>query len=167
MRKSIIILALSVMLGSGSAFAAGAAADMPYGSAGCGVGSLIFGAGEGFMQLLASWTNVYLGQPFSITSGTSNCTPHAGSKTASLFLRDFIVANNSAFAEDVSRGQGETVEIIANTLGCSDVAGFGASLQTQYSNIYPNHSVSGAVASENMVNLIRNGAISTSCAVKI
>jgi hypothetical protein len=166
MKKSFTLLALCALLGSSPAFAAGAA-DMPYGSAGCGVGSLIFGSGEGFTQVLASFTNIYFGQIFSITSGTSNCTPHAGSKTASLFLRDFITANNVAFAEDVSRGQGETVEVIANTLGCSDVAGFGASLQTQYNTIYPTHSVSGAVASENIVGLIRSGAIGANCSVKI
>src|SRR3954464_7446787 len=58
-----------------------------YGTAGCGLGSLVFGDQKGAIQILAATTNTTFGtQTFGITTGTSNCVDTAaGSAGARIF----------------------------------------------------------------------------------
>ncbi len=71
MRK--LILSTGLALGALGALALSAHAA-PYGEAGCGLGSMIFGDSPGFVQVLAATTNGCSGsQTFGITTGTSNC----------------------------------------------------------------------------------------------
>src|SRR5215813_15499169 len=65
-----------------------------YGTAGCGLGSMVFGDQKGAIQILAGTTNWLFGtQTFGITTGTSNCGEAAvgvaGTKT-------FIEGNREA-----------------------------------------------------------------------
>ena len=77
MRNARLVIAALVL----AAAAAHADADVTvsgtkstYGTAGCGLGSMIFGDQKGAIQILAATTNSIFGtQTFGITTGTSNC----------------------------------------------------------------------------------------------
>ncbi len=56
------------------------ASAAPYGTAGCGLGSIVIGSKPGMMQIFAATTNgTSASQSFGITSGTSNCVDHGSS----------------------------------------------------------------------------------------
>ncbi|HVI73770.1 MAG TPA: DUF3015 family protein [Anaeromyxobacteraceae bacterium] len=110
-----------------------------YGDAGCGLGSLAFGTQEGAVQILAATTNtLFLTQTFGITTGTSNCSGISGGQAT----RIFIEANREALAKDISRGSGETIGTLTWLNGCTDSKAVGATLQKNFSIIFPSESVS-------------------------
>ena len=122
-----------------------------YGSAGCGLGSLIFEPNESFMQVFAATTNGSFGtQTFGITSGTSNCegAPHTAG------VKNFIVANRAALTVDVARGGGETIRSLSALAQCSDDASLGSTLQKNFSGIFPNATVSDQEVSARMVQVM-------------
>src|ERR1700730_5797759 len=109
MRKAICMAA--VLLSAGSVWAA------PYGSAGCGLGSVLFGNQPGFVQVIAATTNDFLGnQTFGITTGTLNC----GAAATAAGAKVFIDANREALAKDMARGSGETIVTLTSLTGCKD-----------------------------------------------
>ena len=80
------------VIGAALAFAATSHAA-PYGAAGCGLGSVVFGAKTGFVQVFAATTNGTSGnQTSGITSGTSNCVPAAKSEAFNK-QREFVNTN--------------------------------------------------------------------------
>jgi Protein of unknown function (DUF3015) len=118
-----------------------------YGTAGCGLGSLAFGAKPGPIQIAASLLNATGGQSFAITSGTSNCQNEGDdNRRAELF----ILANREVLEKDISRGSGETLTNLAEIIGCSDSAQLGETLQSKYQTIFPK----GSEPSENVTEAI-------------
>jgi len=106
-----------------------------YGTAGCGLGLIVFGAQPGMVQILAATTNGTFGtQTFGITSGTSNCGNTAAGPIAA---RSFIETNREAFAKDVSRGSGETIDNLATLSGCADSKAVARTLQRSFKQIFP------------------------------
>jgi len=115
-RLSLVIIAVSAM--SFMWVSPGLAVEN-YGSAGCGLGSLIFGDQAGGIQVIAATTNgTSASQLFGITSGTSNCEkqPKSYSQTR---LKEFVVANMDNLAKDIAMGQGESLETVAELMGIS------------------------------------------------
>ena len=104
-----------------------------YGVAGCGLGSVVFGAKPGLIQVIAVTLNGTAGnQTFGITSGTSNCDiPEMGHQAAV-----FIEANKEAVHKEASRGQGETVRTIANMLNCHGEAQLGEEMKSNYEQYF-------------------------------
>jgi hypothetical protein len=127
-----------------------------YGSAGCGLGSIIFEPSTGFTQIFAATTNTLFGtQTFGITSGTSNCAdPAAGSDAA----RAFVETNRSAFAKDVARGSGETIASLTRLAGCRDAGRVGAGLQRRFSVLFPSAPRTDREVSLAVVNELRADA---------
>ncbi len=106
----------------------------PYGTAGCGLGSLVFQNQPGGVQILAATTNATsANQTFAITTGTSNCAPGA----FAMGTKNFVDANREVLAKDAARGEGEAVGAIAVINACKDVRGVGAALQRDYATIFP------------------------------
>jgi Protein of unknown function (DUF3015) len=106
-----------------------------YGSAGCGLGSIIFEPGSGFTQVFAATTNGLFGtQTFGITSGTSNCAKSGRGRDAA---RAFVETNRTALAKDIARGSGETITSLTRLGGCADATRVGAGLQRRFSAIFP------------------------------
>lgn len=138
-----------------AAFASPASADAAaYGAAGCGLGSVIFGSSPGFVQIFAATTNGTSGnQTFGITTGTLNCADTGGG-TAS--AKAFIETNREALAKDISRGQGETIASLSTLAGCSDSRAVGASLQKNFSTIFPSGQVSDTAVSGSVINVLRS-----------
>ncbi|MEO0336002.1 MAG: DUF3015 family protein [Pseudomonadota bacterium] len=90
-----------------------------YGIAGCGLGSILFGAKPGKIQIFAGTTNsFYSNNAFGITSGTSNCDiPQMGQQAAV-----FIEVNKEVIRKEAAMGQGESLDAVAMLLNCDSVA---------------------------------------------
>lgn len=130
MRKASLLVTGAVLLAAAQA----GAADK-YGTAGCGLGSMVFGNQKGIVQIFAATTNGLFGsQTFGITTGTSNCGDTGGGLAST---KAFIETNREALAKDISRGQGETVKNLATLAGCSDAGAVGATLQKNFTSIFP------------------------------
>jgi len=128
-----------------------ASAKEGYGTAGCGLGSVVFGDKEGMIQVLAATTNGTFGsQTFGISTGTSNCDE--GNKRAEN-LNLYIDANRVAVSNDAARGSGETVADISKVLGCGDAPALGKTLQQNYTKIFPNKDVSSQEISRSILEL--------------
>ena len=117
----------------------------PYGMAGCGLGSVFFGSGQGG-QIFASTTNGSTGnQTFGISSGTSNCVP--GSKAAAFNKqREFVDTNLASLAAEMAQGSGETLTAYTQTLGCEVNLGVvKKALQAGHGKIFSETSAQGVV----------------------
>jgi hypothetical protein len=124
-----------------------------YGTAGCGLGSMIFHDDKGLVQVLAATTNGTFGtQTFGITSGTSNCEDTKGG-TAS--AKAFIETNREAFSKDVARGQGETIANLTTLAGCTSPTAVGNTLQHSFTAIFPNASIADTAVSQNVVDTLK------------
>lgn len=119
------LLAIVISLVSVNSFAAG------YGSAGCGLGSIVLGDKPGFMQVFAATTNGTSGsQTFGISSGTSNCG------SAGKSSEQFIEANKVSLGNDIARGEGETIQSLATIMNVKNTTEFASVLKAQYSEIF-------------------------------
>ncbi len=173
MRRALIVAALGTLFVTSQAFAdnasppppapapapaapapAASASGAKYGTAGCGLGSLIFGDKPGIIQIFAATTNGTSGnQTFAITTGTSNCED-TGSGSASAKI--FIQANREALVKDMARGGGETVKNLATIAGCGDAAAVGAALQRNFTAIVPNASTPTEKMSDSILSTLKN-----------
>ncbi|MES2529050.1 MAG: DUF3015 family protein [Bdellovibrionota bacterium] len=128
MRKLLFVVAALVM--TSSAFAA------KYGSAGCGLGSMIFeGDQTWWKQVLAATTNGTGVQTIGITLGTSNCDSPAPLKVGQ--AEAYVEANKVALANDIARGNGETIVGLSKVYGCANTTDFGRALKSNYTMIFP------------------------------
>lgn len=145
MKKYLLALVGTLLLSS-PAFAAG------YGTAGCGLGSLVFGDQKGLVQVLAATTNgTSWSQAFGISSGTSNCDAQAW---ASLEKDDvmFAHANFESLTKEMAVGEGEHVVTLAGMLGCP-AAQFGEYAQGHYGEIF----ASDATTPSEMLSAVKGG----------
>ena len=111
-----------------------------YQAQGCGLGSTLFDDGSSLMhQVFGATTNGTSGnQTFGMTSGTSNCELDGASGSAKAV---FIEANKVAIANDIARGNGETLASLGELYGCSNINAFGSALQKNYETIFPSSQV--------------------------
>jgi len=133
-----------------------------YGTAGCGLGSIVFGDKPGMIQILAGTTNgLFASQTFGITSGTSNCDiGEDDKKTASLF----ITANREALEKDISRGNGEAVAHLSQIMGCKDSGQFGVKLQQNFGSIFPSESASSDQVTDSIMQTVKEDpSLAESC----
>lgn len=123
-----------------------------YGSAGCGLGSMIIKSG-GIVQIFSATTNgTSANQTFAITSGTSNCDDASGGDEAQIFVK----ANRVALAKDISRGQGETIADLSEIAGCADAKAVGLKLQASFGTIFPNASVSSDQVTQTILSTLKS-----------
>ncbi len=135
-----------------------AAVAAPYGTAGCGLGSLVFGNQKGIVQIFAATTNgTFASQTFGITTGTSNCADTGGGAAS---IKSFTETNREALAKDISRGQGETVANLSVLAGCSDASQVGVTLQKNFGSIFP----SAATPSDHVADAILSALKPLNCA---
>lgn len=104
-----------------------------YGLAGCGLGSVVFGPKPGMIQVVAATVNGTFGsQTFGITFGTSNCDM----PEATLAAASYIEVNREVVAKEAARGEGESLDNLANLFQCSDFGLFRARIKENYSNVF-------------------------------
>lgn len=105
-----------------------------WGTAGCGLGAVVFKDKPGKIQIVAATINDIISpQTFAITSGTSNCVEESSEAAAETFIN----VNQVALEKDISRGQGEALAHLSSLYGCSDVASFSSALQGNFGQIFP------------------------------
>ena len=153
--KKLLLCSMLLSI-SGQAYAS------KWGTAGCGVGSLIFEDKPGKIQILAGTTNAFFGQTFSITSGTSNCTESAGREEAMMYIH----VNQKPLAKDVSRGEGETLKGLAKVLGCSDEQRLSLVLKKNYKNIFSG-STSESIAESIESSVLNDEQMSGNCTLLV
>lgn len=151
MKKTLaLIAALFALLLVGTPQQAEAA---PYGDAGCGLGSMLFGAQPGLVQVLAATTNGTLGsQTFGITTGTSNCGLSGG---AVVSARNFVETNRETFAKEAARGNGETIATLSSIAGCSDQKAVGEALQKDFGKVFVSVQTSDRQVSANVIEVLK------------
>jgi len=150
MRKLIFAASAAVLLTAPLAFAG------PYGTAGCGLGSMVFGNQAGIIQIFAATTNgTFASQTFGITTGTSNC---GGGAASAANTKAFIDANREALAKDISRGQGETLQNLATLAGCSDASAVGSALQKNFQSIFPSASTPNDQVGDAVISTLKSDA---------
>jgi hypothetical protein len=112
----------------------------PYGMAGCGLGSILFGKDNTpLMQILGATTNGFLGtQTFGITSGTSNCVS-GGVVRAEREQAAFAEVNFQDLKRNMATGGGEFLASFSTLLGCEEgaKADFFKLSQEKYESIVP------------------------------
>ena len=152
MKKLIAISALSLLPLST------AMADQDIG---CGFGSMLFAGKDGkVVKVLGATTNGISGnQTFGITFGTLGCDG-TGTVTASTKVATFIDGNMEQLARDMSRGEGEALETLAEVLGVEsqDKAVFNKLVQTQFSHVFTSENVTSQIVLENLNTLVANDA---------
>lgn len=136
----------------------------PYGSAGCGLGSLVFQKNEAAPQILAATTNATsASQTFGITFGTSNCT------SSGLVKKDseqeiFVHLNYDALEREIVSGKGEKLSTLASMMGCSNSKEFGSVAKSNYGKLFaksePNPSFMLASLKQ---EIAQNPATSSTC----
>ena len=149
--KRLVILSVFTLLfaAAGTGFAAG------YGTAGCGLGSMLLGSDPGFSQVFAATTNGTSGsQTFGISSGTSNCGKSAFSSNER--LNEFVKANLDNLAKDVAMGHGESLETITELLEVSpdQRQAVHARLKANFTQIFPSDTVQAADVIDNIISVI-------------
>lgn len=153
--KKLVVVVVVVALMASSAFAA------KYGSAGCGLGSMIFeGDQTWWKQVLAGSTNSVGMQTIAISLGTSNCDSPAPLKVGQ--AEAYIEANKIALANDIARGNGETIVGLSKVYGCANSAEFGQALKSNYSAIFASSNAPSAEITHNI-----NTVASTTCNTQI
>jgi len=160
MKKILYPMALGMLLTT-SAFA-----SKPYGTAGCGLGSMAMGKNGN--QVLAATTNgTSYSQAFGITSGTSNCTDDGTVKVAKQ-VPMFVETNRVSLANDIARGNGETVASLSAMMGCKDTALFAGAMQRNYKTIFPSENVENASVVKSISKVVKaDGTLSGSCTTQI
>lgn len=155
--KSIVFVSL---VGVACFFAGNANAT---GSAGCGLGSVVFKGNEWWKQIFAATTNdLTLTQFLGITSGTSNCASGLFGEVQK--QQDYLVANLVSIQKQAAQGNGAELNGLASVLGCeaSSFSGFGIYTQEKYSDIFKSQDVK-----QILVNLksemLKNNELSNSC----
>ena len=155
-RASWAVIAMMVTAGVVRADAENPAAHgkSTYGTAGCGLGSMVFGDQKGAIQILAATTNWLFGtQTFGITTGTSNCGDAAVTTAGT---KIFIEGNREALAKESARGSGETITTLSAMAGCKDPKAVGAMLQKRFTRIFPGEKVPDQQISGNVLKELRS-----------
>lgn len=154
MKKLFVVAFIALM--STTAFAG------KYGAAGCGLGSIVFeGDQTWWKQVLAATTNGTFGtQTFGITFGTSNCDSPSPLKITT--AQAYVEANKVALANDIARGNGETIVGLSKVYGCDDSAHFGKALKSNYKTIFTSTDATSAEITDNI-----NSVAASSCNTKI
>lgn len=139
MKIAKVMVAVAALFLAASAFDAAPAHAEGFGTAGCGLGSMLFGDQEGMIQIFAATTNgISASQTFGITSGTSNCV-ESGVISQDSEQEAFFEMNYEDLRQDMAAGQGEHLVAMSSLMGCSaDVQGELASFsQAHYEEIFP------------------------------
>jgi len=107
------------------------------GSAGCGLGSVVFRENRWWKQLFAMTTNfVTLTQPLGITFGTSNCASGVFGDAAA--QENYLALNLTSIQREAAQGNGEALSGLGLTLGCETekLQDFNSYTQYHYNSIF-------------------------------
>lgn len=128
---------------------------------GCGLGSMAFEGQSGIApQVLAATTNGTSGnQTFGISSGTLGCTQD-GVVRSSVTLSMYTGSHMDAIARDMSVGEGESLDVLAELMGikAEDRGAFKVALQQNYGSIFASADVTAEEVIANIDATLRQDA---------
>jgi len=151
--KSLLVALIAFISTSSIASAAKIAAGSAYGMAGCGLGSLVFKDNTS-TQILAATTNGTFGsQTFGITFGTSNCD-ESGKLVSKEQVQQYIAVNQTSLKNDIARGNGESLNGLANLMGTKDTHAFATHLKANYSKIFASSNLSSKQITDNLYTVL-------------
>ncbi len=162
MKKTTTTLAI---LFAASMAAPAAVSAGGYGSAGCGLGAVVFGSKPGLIQVLAATTNgTFYSQTFGITTGTSEC----GGGVVKVQAEQKVYAYNNfgQLQKEIAQGRGERLQTLAYLMGCDAKAvdAFGAAAQKNYSAIFSDKSVDSDAMLERVRSAVQSdAAVASQC----
>ena len=153
MKKILLVLVVSMVTCS-MAYAAG-----PRENCGCGLGTMLFENNDGLLsQTAAATTNGLLGnQTFGISSGTLECN-----QPADLYAREqlqkFVASNMDSVAKDIARGNGESLDTLAELLQVpvEKRDTFNTQLQNNFDRIFTSAQVTETEVIENIMTVTRS-----------
>jgi hypothetical protein len=151
----------------GSAFAAnGLKGDGKFGTAGCGLGSMVFADQKGPIQILAATTNdAIFPQTSAISTGTSNCFED-GVALKEKEQEFFANANFESLHQEIAQGQGENLKAFAYLFGCQGdaVELFSSAAHTSYGSIFPSAKTNSTDMLANIHTMVKSRPeLQTSC----
>lgn len=114
-----------------------------YGTAGCGLGSVLFKDEPGGVQIFAATTNGTFGnQTFGITTGTLNCGEPIW-EHSSVETQKFVAQNMDTLAMEIAAGRGETLDAFAELMQvpADQRAEFAAALQQNFAEVFASEQV--------------------------
>jgi len=133
-----------------------------YGMGGCGLGSIIFRDNNGFEQVFAVTTNsIYSNHTSGMTSGTSNCTENSGRVAA----ETFITINRVALEKEAARGDGESMNTLAQVLKCDNAAAFSSAVNGSFQEIFGEPGARSQEVLQKMESALKSNTVATKCAV--
>ncbi|SFL08370.1 Protein of unknown function [Nitrosomonas aestuarii] len=163
-RNSLVVFAVFLFLLPLSAGAAG------YGTAGCGLGSMVIGSDRGAKQIFAATTNGTSGsQTFGMTSGTSNCGDH-GLLNLSKEREVFASENYTSLVKEMAQGKGENLNILASMYQCpiANYQEFGAMTQDKFNELVAGAQTTPIELLSRLENqLSQHRALSKSCNIQL
>jgi len=152
MRKIVICALAFGLLASGEALA-----QTRPNNVGCGLGSMVWEGAEGVgPQIFAATTNGTFGtQTFGISSDTSGCAPN-GKVSLNQKTAMFIGPNMNRLAQDMSRGEGETLASLADVMRIEpgDRTAFFAATQKNFDRIMPTENVTAEEMADGLVAVL-------------
>lgn len=121
-----LVFAATLALLAGQSFAG-------HGPAGCGLGSMLFAGKEGlvFNVLAATFNGTSGNQTFGMSTGTLGCEDAAKAKVSGPV---FIQNNREKLANDIARGQGETLSAYLKLIG--EESANTKKLQENFANLF-------------------------------
>jgi hypothetical protein len=153
MRKIVICALAFGLLASGEALAQSRPNNV-----GCGLGSMVWEGSEGIPpQVFAATTNGTFGtQTFGISSETSGCAPN-GKVTLNQKTSMFIGPNMNRLAQDMSRGEGETLASLADVMRIEpgDRGAFYAATQSNFELIMPTEDATAEDVTDGLFAVLR------------
>ncbi len=129
-----------------------------YGTAGCGLGSVIFEDQPGAVQILAATTNGTSGnQTFGITTGTLNCGDKPVWAANDSEMQQFVAQNMDGLAMDIAAGGGETFDAFAELMDVpvDQRDEFAAELQQNFAQVFTSEQVVMAEVIDNAAVAVR------------
>lgn len=122
---------------------------VPYGMAGCGLGTLVISDNSTWPQV-AVWflNNSIAPQTSAITTGTSNCTEAMPEEAARQEQETFVQVNFSNLSKEAAQGNGQILSAMAELLGCAengDDSAFAQLSADRYSAIFSDAQPSAVV----------------------
>jgi hypothetical protein len=127
------------------------------GAGGCGWGSLLFDGNSGVgAHIFAMTTNGSFGNAtFGMSSGTLGCDPSQPIRYKG--GRVYISANMTKLAEDIARGEGETLDGLSEVMGvaAADRPAFNALAKSHFDTLYPNEAVTSDQVMDTLQALLK------------
>ena len=146
-----------------AALVACSSAAMADNDIGCGLGTQVWQGQKGLApKVLGATTNGLASQTVGITFGTLGCRQN-GVITASARLGEFMGTNQESLARDMSVGQGESLNVLANLIGikAQDKSAFFKATKDNFSNIYAaNNKTTGDVLAALQSVMAQDAALS-------